>query len=302
VSYKDYYEVLGVGREASAEDIQRAYRRLARQFHPDVSKEPYAEGRFMEIQEAHEVLKDPDKRRLYDKYGPQWKAVSEGRAQPRSSGSDFNADFGPFGYGSTIHDLRSMFEEVFHGGRPQARKAARPKAASAKDQETELELPLMDAYRGGAREVQFPDTASGEKRRLSVQVPPGVRDGQRIRLANQGANGADLYLVVRLLPDDGFRLQGDTILTTLRISPSEAALGTTAPLATLDGWVKVRVPAGSSTGRQIRLRSRGYPLRNGERGDLIAEVQVVVPSELTDEERALYAKLAEVSKFDPRAS
>lgn len=300
MSYKDYYAVLGVGREASTEEIQRAYRKLARQYHPDVSKEADAEVRFKEVQEANEVLKDPDKRRLYDKYGPQWKAVSEGRAQPRPSSAEMNMDFGPFGVGSNVNDLRSIFEQVFSGARPPPRRG-RPRPGMRGDQETLLELPLVDAYRGGPREIQFTDTSTGERRRLSVQVPAGIREGQRIRLAQQAAGGSDLYLVVRILPDARFRLKGDDVHTTLRVSPTEAVLGATAPLATLDGWVKVRVPPGSSTGRQIRLRDRGYPGRGGVRGDLLAEIQVMVPAEPSEEERRLYARLAEVSSFDPRA-
>jgi curved DNA-binding protein len=301
VSYKDYYAVLGVGREATPDEIQRAYRKLARTYHPDVSKEPDAETRFKEVQEAHEVLKDPDKRRLYDKYGPQWKAISEGRAQPRPSSSEVNVDFGPFGYGSNVNDLRSIFEQVFSGARPPPRRGARPRTGARNDQETVLELPLVDAYRGGSREIQFTDTSTGERRKLVVQVPAGIREGQRIRLAGQGAAGSDLYLVVKLLADDRFRLKGDDVYTTLRVSPSEAVLGGSAPLSTLDGRVKVRIPPGSSTGRQIRLRDRGYPSRGGRRGDLYAEIHVMVPETPSDQERALYEQLAAISRFDPRA-
>ncbi len=301
MSYRDYYAVLGVGREATQEEIQRAYRKLARTYHPDVSKEADAEARFKEVQEAHEVLKDPDKRRLYDKYGAQWKAISEGRAQPRPSSSEMHVDFGPFGVGSNVNDLRSIFEQVFAGARPPPRRSARPKPGGRGDQETVLDLPILDAFRGGPRDIQFTDTSTGERRKLSIQVPPGIREGQRIRLAQRGAGGADLYLTVRLLPDERFRLAGDDVFTTLKVSPSEAVLGGSAPLITLDGRVKIRIPPGSSTGRRIRLRERGYPARGGRRGDLYAEVQVMVPEAPSDEERALYERLAEVSHFDPRA-
>ncbi len=304
VSYKDYYRVLGVGRDASAQDLQRAYRKLARKDHPDVSKEPNAEARFKEVQEAYEVLKDPKKRQLFDKYGPQWKAISEGRAPPRGAPNpaDVSFDFGPFGFGSNVDDLRSIFEQVFAqqqgraGGRARGRPGARPA-----DQETPLELSVADAFAGGSREIHFTDTMTGERRRLSVQVPPRVRDGQHIRLAGQGAGGSDLYLTVKIGSDDRFRLEGDDVHTTLRISPPEAVLGASAELVTLEGRVKVKVPPGSSSGRQIRLRERGYPSKSGGRGDLYAESQVVVPPEPTDDERALYAKLAEISRFDPRA-
>lgn len=299
MAYKDYFEVLGVGRDASAPQIQRAYRKLAKQYHPDVNKSPGAEAKFKEIQEAYEVLKDPDKKRLYEKYGPQWKAISEGRAppQPPPGSSEFRFDFGPF-VGSNVNDLRSIFEQVFTSTPGEGRRKRPPHRS--RDQETALELGVQAAHRGGAREIQFTDSASGEIKRLSVQVPPGVRPGQRIRLAGQAANGGDLYLVVKIVSDDRFRLAGDDIQTTLRITPSEAVLGGSAPLATLDGRVKVKIPPGSSTGRNIRLRERGYFKKDGGRGDLLAEIHVVVPETPSDEERALYAKLAEISKFDPR--
>ncbi len=297
MSYKDYYRVLEVGRDASAQELQRAYRKLARKYHPDVSKEADAEARFKEIQEAYEVLKDPAKRRLYDKYGTQWKAISEGRAPPRGGydASDVQFDFGPFGFGSNVDDLRSVFEQVFAQQRPPGARRSPPRGAGRRrgDQESPLELAVTEAYAGGSRELQLTDPVRGGPRRLTVQVPEKVRDGQRIRLSGQGAGGSDLYLVVKIVPGGGFRLEGDDVLTSLRISPPEAVLGTTAELVTLDGRAKVKIPPGSSTGRRIRLRGRGYPNRAGERGDLYAEIQVVVPAEPSEEERTLYARLAE---------
>lgn len=300
MSYKDYYAVLGVGRDASAQELARAYRKLARKYHPDVSKEPDAEARFKQVQEAYEVLKDPDKKRLYDKYGPHWKAISEGREPPRSApgSAEVRFDFGPFGVDSDVGDLRSIFEQVFAQQRGEAARRRRPARA---DQETSLELSVLEAFRGGARELSFTDTRTGDRRRLSVQVPAGVRPGQRIRLAGQAAGGADLYLVVSVAADDRFRLEGDDVHTTLRISPPEAVLGATAELETLEGRVKVKIPPGSSTGRQIRLRERGYPARGGGRGDLYAELAVVVPPEPSPEERALYEQIAAVTRFAPRS-
>ncbi len=302
MTYRDYYKVLGVERGATPDDISRAYRKLARKYHPDVSKEADAEARFKEIQEANEVLKDPDKRRLYDKYGPQWKAISEGRQPPPGPDvSEMHFDFGPFGVGGNVNDLHSIFEQVFGAQQAQRAGARRRPRPPRRDQETVLDLSVADAFRGGATDLQFTDTSTGERRRLSVNVPPGVREGQRIRLAGQGAGGADLFLKVKVVADDRFRLKGDDVYTTLRISAHEAVLGGSASLDTLDGKVKVKIPPGSSTGRQIRLRDRGYPTRAGGRGDLYAELQIVVPPQPTDEERALYEQLAAVSRFDPRA-
>ncbi|HJL17998.1 MAG TPA: DnaJ C-terminal domain-containing protein [Sandaracinaceae bacterium LLY-WYZ-13_1] len=304
MTYKDYYQVLGVPRDAEPKAINRAYRKLARKYHPDVSKAPDAEARFKELGEAYEVLKDPDKRRLYDKWGPHWKAISEGRQPPggRPRSSEVRFDFGDFDFGQSTDDLHSVFETVFGGARPRpGRRSRRPPPPRGRDQETVMDLPVPFAFRGGPRDIQFRDGATGRARRLTVNVPAGVRDGQRIRLAGQASGGkGDLFLVVRLAADGRFRLEGDDVHTHLEISPSEAVLGTTAPLETLDGRVKLKVPPGSSTGRQIRLRNHGYPDKNGRRGDLYAEIRVAVPSDPSDEERALYQRLAEISRFDPR--
>ncbi len=300
MSYKDYYDVLGARREATQSEIQKRYRSLAKKYHPDVSKEPDAEARFKEIGEAYEVLKDEEKRSLYDKWGPHWRAISEGRQPPRGapSSSEVNFDFGDFGFNSGTSDINSVFEQVFGGRGPSRRRGRRARRG---DQETSFDIGVADAYKGGGREIQFVEAGTGQQRRLKVTVPAGVRDGQRIRLGGQAAGGrGDLYLKVRLTSDATFRLDRDDVYVALRISPSEAALGTAAPLETLDGRVKIRVPPGSSTGRQIRLRGRGYPSKSGKRGDLFAEIQVVVPKVLSDDERRLYEQLAEVSSFDPR--
>jgi len=299
VSYKDYYEVLGVTRGASKTQIQKAYRKLAKKYHPDVSKEPDAGERFREIGEAYEVLRDEERRTLYDKWGPQWRAISEGRAPPPGSMDDARFDFG---FNSNVSDLNSIFEQFFGGRGPGRARGGRRGSARSGDQETTLELGVAKAFTGGRRDIQFVDPQTGEKRRLTVTVPAHVRDGQRIRLSGQAAGGrGDLYLRVRVVADEHFRLQGDDVHVPLKVTPSEAALGCAAPLPTLEGEVKVRVPPGSPSGRRIRLKGRGYPGKGGRRGDLYAEIQVVVPPEPTAEERRLYEQLARVSRFDPRA-
>lgn len=304
MSYKDYYRVLGVDRSVSSQELQRRYRALAKKYHPDVSKEPDAEARFKEIGEAYEVLKDPEKRSLYDKWGPEWRAISEGRGSPGGPNvSDMHVDFGDFvGGGGGFSDMGSIFEQVFGGRRSGSRGARRTRAKPpGADQETVLELGLEDAYRGGPRDLQFTDTMTGAPRTLNVTVPKGVRDGQRIRLRGQASGGhGDLFLRTKILEDERFRLDGDDVRTTLDVAPHEAVLGASASLHTLDGPVRVKVPPGSSTGRQIRLRERGYPKRGGGRGHLFAEIRVVVPSDPSAEERALYEELAKVSTFEPR--
>ena len=301
MSYKDYYQVIGVARGATAAEIQKRYRSLAKKYHPDVSKEPNAEARFKEIGEAYEVLKDQEKRTLYDKWGPHWRAISEGRQPPPGgpSSSDVRYDFGSYGFNhSGVTDVNSIFEQVFGGTGPGRSRGRRTRRA---DQETAIDIGVRQAFEGGRRQIHFADTRSGKKRRITVNIPAGVRDGQRIRLGGQASLGrGDLYLKVRIVADEDFRLEGDNVYVTLRIAPHEGALGTAAPLETLDGPVKVRVPPGSSSGRQIRLRQRGYPIKGGKRGDLFAEIQVVVPAEPSGEERRLYEQLSKVSTFDPR--
>jgi curved DNA-binding protein len=264
---RDYYEVLGVGRDATQQDIQAAYRRLARKFHPDVDKSPGAEDRFKEINEAYHVLSDPDRRQGYDRPPPAWEGA---RGAPPGAEFDFDDIFG------------GMF-----GSFPGA------------DQEAVLELAVEEAYRGGRRRLTL------DGRTIEATIPAGVVDGQRIRLSGQGGGArrggppGDLYLVVRIAPHPRYRLKGKDIYTDLPVAPWEAELGASVPLATPGGQTIVKVPGGSSTGRRLRLRGQGMPAR-GTPGDLYAEVKIMVPPNPTPRERDLFEELAKVSTFDPR--
>lgn len=315
---RDFYEILGVPRGASQEDIQRAYRKLARANHPDVNKDPAAEDRFKDISEAYSVLSDPKTRRRYDAFGPGFRQVPEdvdpeawaraggGRATAGGRpGAGARGGFGPgaeFGEGIDIDDL---LEGLFsgRGGRPgrAGRGAGRGWGPiPGADQEAEIELPLEAAYRGGRHTI----TVGG--RRVDVEIPAGVTDGQRIRLAGQGGRGGDgapsgdLYLIVRIAPHPRYRVSGRDIHVRLPIAAWEGALGATVTVDTPGGETKVKVPPGTSGGRRLRLRGRGMPNPRGKAGDLFAEVRITVPHRLTDEERRLFEKLAEVSAFDPR--
>ena len=308
----DFYDALGVSRSASAEEIQAAYRKLARRYHPDVNHDPGAEERFKEVSEAYEVLADPEQRRRYDRFGEDFRRVPDdfderayagarsaggsGRVRYARGGPDAGAEgFGDF-EGIDIEDLFGSMFGAGPGGRVRG-AGAMPGA----DQEAVLELSVEEAYRGGQRRLSL-----GGDREYEVDIPPGVTDGQRIRLAGQGGRGAgggspgDLFLVVRLRPDKRYRVQGRDIHVELRVSPWEAALGSTVPVTTPGGEVKVRVVPGSSSGRKLRLRGEGLPNRRGRPGDLIAEVRVMLPKELSKRERELFEKLAAVSDFDPR--
>ncbi|WP_158847840.1 DnaJ C-terminal domain-containing protein [Saccharothrix deserti] len=324
---RDFYEALGVSRDAGQDEIQRAYRKLARRYHPDMNSDPGAEARFREISEAYQVLSDPELRRRYDTFGPDFRQVPEGvdpetwrragararRGAPTGAGpfgdqvwvstgpgfeTDFDTGFGsPFGFG-----VEDLFGGMFGQG---PRRTARQPVRGA-DQEAELELTVEEAYRGGQRSI----TLSGPDgpRTLQVNIPRGVTDGQRIRLAGQGGRGGggaapgDLFLVVRLAPHDRYRVEGRDLLVELPLAPWEAALGTTVAVDTPGGQAKVKVPPGTSSGRRLRLRGQGLPDPRGTAGDLFAEARIVVPATLSETERRLFAELAATSAFDPRTT
>jgi curved DNA-binding protein len=293
LSYTDYYEVLGVPRDADQDTIRRAYRKLARTFHPDLNADSDAEERFKELGEAYEVLSDAEKRERYDRLGARWRETEH--ETPEERFEEFFADEG-FGDSTRADFGDDLFEALF-GARPG--RAGGP--LRGRDREALLELSLEDALAGGRRRL----TLDGHE--VTAQFPAGVRDGQLIRLAGQGGEGrdgglrGDLFLRVVLKPHPRFRRRGDDDLDVeLPITPSQAALGATVALQTPTGSARVRVPAGSSSGRRLRLRGRGLPQRGGGSGDLHAIVKIVVPKELSDRERELYEQLAESSSVDPR--
>ena len=317
-SDQDFYEILGVPRTASQDEIQRAYRQLARAYHPDVNHDPGAEDRFKDVSEAYDVLSDPQLRRRYDAFGRDFRQVPEdvdpetwrrttggGRTGRARTGAGTGAggfrDGGGLGFGAGDVDFDDLLGGLF-GGRGRRSWGPVPGA----DQEAELEVSLEEAYRGTRRSITV--TGDGTTRTLEVRVPAGVTSGQRIRLAGQGGRGSDgapsgdLYLIVRIEPDPRYRLDGRDVSMQLRLAPWEAALGTSIVIDVPDGEAKIKVPAGSSSGRRIRLRGRGLPNPNGPPGDLYAEVRIMVPRRLTRAERRLFEQLAEESQFDPRGS
>ena len=329
---RDFYESLGVSRTATPEEIQRAYRTLARTYHPDINKDPGAEERFKEVSEAYDVLSDPDTRKRYDTFGPDFRQVpkevdpetwaraqsARARAGPGAAARGGRAGGpggGPAGYDTEVIDfgdgdidIDDLFGGLFGGGGLGGRARGRGRRGwgpiPGADQEAEIELSVEEAYSGGKRWV----TLSGPdgQRSYEVTIPPGVIDGQRIRLAGQGGRGTEgapsgnLYLVVRIKPHPRYRVESRDIYAELRLAPWEAALGTTVAIDTPGGEAKVKVPHGSSSGRRLRLRGKGMPNPKGKPGDFFAEVRIMVPSRLTKEERRLFEELAAVSKFDPR--
>ncbi|HWE11291.1 MAG TPA: DnaJ C-terminal domain-containing protein [Solirubrobacteraceae bacterium] len=303
VASEDFYEALGVPRDASQEDIRRAYRALARRYHPDVNKEPGAEDRFKEISEAYEVLRDPEKRARYDRFGARSSAgVGDGDAGG-FGGFDGGEGFEGVSFDVGGGDFSDLFDELFsrrRGGRRSSPFEGFSMRGS--DLEVILELGLSEAAAGGKRRLSI------NGRSVEIDIPAGVRDGQVIRLPGEGAPGpgdgppGELILRIRLRPHPTFRVEGGDLYTDLPVAPWEAALGAEVPVPTLDGTARVKVPAGSSCGRRLRLRGQGLP-GNAEAspGDLYAIVQIQVPKRLTSRERGLFQKLAETSKFNPRS-
>jgi curved DNA-binding protein len=323
VEYKDYYATLGVSKQATPEDIQKAYRKLARKYHPDVNRDADAEAKFKEINEAHEVLKDAEKRAKYDRFGSAWKQAQSTGTPPPGFEDIFSA-FSPggaerrggFGFGG--EGFSSFFDLLFGSGfgatgaGPGGPRVSwttgpgMPRPGGA-DHEARISLSLEDAAQGGEKELTLTDPGTGRRRTLRVKIPKGIRPGQKIRLAGQGGAGpaggakGNLYLSVELIPDSRFRLEGSDLHATLPVTPWEAALGGQARIPTLSGEVTVKIPPGSSSGRKIRLRGRGYPSAGGATGDLLAEIKIVVPQKLSKQEKELFERLAAESKYEARS-
>jgi curved DNA-binding protein len=337
VKTKDYYEVLGVGRNTSGDEIKTAYRKLARKYHPDLNPgDKAAEERFKELQEAYDTLSDAENRKLFDKYGDNWRAVKQGGGAPppgwegarpaggpQGEGFDFSGfDFGGAGGGAGF----DIFEEMF--GRARAGRARRRERGE--DVEAQLELSLGEAHRGGRRTLQMQaaeicptcngtgvvqdktcQTCGGsgqvlKPKTIEVNIPAGVRDGSTVRLAGQGGAGmngtqpGDLYLRIRLRPHPVFAVRGDDLEIELPIAPWEAALGTKVDVPTIDGKVDLTIPAGAQSGQRLRLRGQGLNQRKGGRGDEYVRLKIVVPKKPSADELRLFEELKRVSQFDPR--
>jgi curved DNA-binding protein len=307
---RDFYQILGVPRSASQDDIQRAYRKLARANHPDVNSDPAAEERFKDVSEAYDVLSDPQTRRRYDAFGPDFRQVPEdvdpetwARARAGAGAGTGAGQAGRSGFGfrpDVDIDIEDLLGGLF-GGRAGRGGTGRVRGA---DQEAGIDLTVAEAYHGARRSVTL--GGGPRARSLQVTIPSGVTDGQRIRLAGQGGQGSgggppgDLYLAVRITPDRRFRLEGRDLHLELRLTPWEAALGTSVAVETPAGEAKVKVPPGTSSGRRLRLRGRGLPNPRGSPGDLFAEARIMVPARPSSAERDLFEQLAAVSDFEPR--
>jgi curved DNA-binding protein len=314
VKFKDYYDTLGVDRKATEKEIKTAYRKLARQFHPDTNKgNKQAEEKFKEIAEAYEVLKDSEKRKRYDMLGANYKQGADFRPPPDFGG--FSFDFGNMGPGSPFSDFFEMlFGQAgtaggaaggFRGaptpGGFRTQSAPQPQRRRI-DQEAEIELSVEELAKGTTRTLQI--SGGGAKQRtLEVKIPAGVRAGSKVRVAGgeQGANlgqgAGDLYLKVKVKPHPLFTIDGDNLICDLSISPATAVVGGEATVTTLDGPVRIRVPSGTQSGRLLRLKERGLTkLKSQQKGDQLVRVKISIPTNLTDEERKLYEQLNKIEK------
>jgi curved DNA-binding protein len=327
VKFQDYYETLGVERAASQDQIQAAYRKLARKCHPDVNKSPDAEEKFKRLNEAYEVLRDPEKRRRYDSLGENWQAGQDFTpppgwefftGRPGRGGQGFGFDiFGGNGFEeSPFSGFSDFFDMLFGGG-----LGGRPRRGSAggrstswtspgQDQEAEISISLEEAHRGVRKTLTL--ESSGGRRRdsrtLEVNIPAGTPDGHRLRLRGQGGGGTgggpagDLYLRVRIAPHPLFRLNGTDLEVEVPVAPWEAALGARIEVPLIDGRASLKLQPGVQSGQRLRLRGKGLARRNGTQGDLYAILKIVVPSSLSERERELFEELARASSFRPRPS
>ncbi len=316
MEYVDYYKLLGVERGASQDEVAKAYKGLARKYHPDLNQAKGAEDKFKQVNEAYEVLKDPETRKRYDAFGSNWKhgahfeppsGFGGGRVHVNDLGdlggfSDFFATFfgggggrgprgGPRGGGGPVG-----VEDLFGGFGGGAQPGGRP--ARGSDVESEITVQLEDIYHARKLSVQL----SGQmgRKRYAVKIPPGTRGGEKIRLSRQGMPGrggvpGDLYLKVKVAPHDTFTIEGDDLVVDVPVNAWDAALGTRLPVPALDGEVQMTLPAGLASGQRLRLRGKGLPIRGGGQGDLYAELRIVVPTELSAEQRQLFLQLRAAS-------
>lgn len=311
-NYQDYYKTLGVKKTASQDEIQRAYRKLARKYHPDINKASDAEEKFKQINEAYEVLGDPGKRAKYDQFGSgrDGQFVNQGYQGGENVQFHFsNADPGQFS---------DFFHNLFGGGgwnftEESGFRGDGVRRRRGRDHETAINITLADAYHGTKKNIELERIEQGSDgrptrtpRSYDVTIPKGVTDGSLIRLAGQGGSGSgggeagDLFLRVNILPDSRFTLNGHDLTTTVDIAPWEAVLGAKVIVPTVDGRINITVPVGTQSGQTLRVRGKGMPVAPGRYGDLLINIRIVVPQHLTARERRLFEELAKESRFDPR--
>ena len=309
MKYQDYYQILGVSRDASDAEIKKSYRKLARQYHPDVNSEASAEEKFKQVNEAYEVLKDSEKRQAYDRFGSDWKHGHEFNAG--GFGGGFSGGRGSEGFSSG--DFSDFFESIFGGGFQQQGSQGRQARPNPKgeDQQLKLNISLEEAYHGGSKTIQFSQknpsgnsNAGTEMKKLKVNLPKGVCQGQKIRLSKQGhpapggGPAGDLYLEMNILPHRYFKLEDSNINLRLPITPWEAAQGTSLQVPTLDGKVELKIKAGMQSGQKMRLKGKGMP--GPEQGDQLVEIMIQAPPIQSEQDEEIYRQMQKQFDFNPR--
>ena len=311
VQYKDYYQILGVPRTASDGDIKKSFRKLAREFHPDVARDKKkAEEKFKEINEAYEVLSDADKRKKYDELGADWKSGAEFRPPPGwgnfGGGQDFRGgrtgaqefEFGGTGFSDFFEQLFGSRMRGAGFGRRGQFAGEEDSAERGRDVEGDILVTLDEVLHGSVRSVTVRHSSRTETHQ--VRIPAGISEGQKLRIAGRGESGGDLYLRVRFARHPDFDVDGHNLICEAELAPWEAALGAEISVPAPDGRVSIKIPAGTASGQKLRVRGRGLPERGGARGDLLVVTKIVLPPKITDAQKKLWEQLARESKFNPR--
>ena len=304
--FKDYYQILGVSKNADADEIKKAYRQLARKYHPDLNQgDKKAETRFKEVNEAQEVLSDPDKRRKYDRYGQYWSQMGQGGTSARSRASEAGAyvDFGGFDFGQ-YGNFEDFINEMLGRGASRTPRGygnvpGGDYNAAPVDSEGSISLSFSEAFNGTQKQFLL------GRETIKVRIPPGAKSGSRLKIKGKGqqtssARRGDLYLNIKLEPHPLFKFKGDNLLAEIPIAPEEAVLGTAIAVPTPDGKVEMKIPAGVDSGQSLRLKGKGWRKSNGQRSDLMVKLKIVTPKDLSEAEKEHYQKLQQLNSYNPR--
>ncbi len=299
MEYKDYYKILGVDREISQVDLKKTYRKLARKYHPDVSKENDAEERFKEVNEAYEVLGDEDKRVQYDNLGANWKNGQNFNPPPGWEGGFDFSQFSSGGHGGATNSgagFSDFFESMFGGGFQQGghqQQGFNQRQAKPPTEVTNLYVDLENVYAGNSKRIRLPDGSSVE-----IKIPKGIEEGKKIRLTGKASSGGDLHLQIQFRKHALFRREGKDIFLDLAIAPWEAALGTNVTIDTLAGQLKLKIPEGTASGKKMRIKGRGLP--GSTNGDQFVNVQIMTPPAVTDDDKNFYMEMQKRFDWEPR--
>ena len=317
MEFKDYYKILGVSKTATAEQIKKEYRKLARKYHPDVSKDPDAEKKFKEVGEAYEVLKDAEKRKLYDQYGSNWKTgkqqeeyQNQYQRQYQGAGNDGGFDFG--GSFDNSREYSDFFESLFGNARRKGGNRRQNFQKRGEDIDASIKVPVNIAFHGGTRLISFSvqsvandGRVTSNPKNLNIKIPKGIKSGQKIRLAGQGSPGynggenGDLYIKIEFEEDQVFSVKGADVYVNVPVAPWEAALGSTITIPTPEGTLKLKLPANSSQGKKLRLKGKGLPAKSP--GDLYVVINIVLPPADTEEAKKVYEQMKNLN-FNPRVN